>query len=84
MEYNVGDVVKTKKQHPCGSKYNGKTKSIKSDYEKNRKRRKLTAIKQSVSFFEIRLHTTYENHYSQQGSLLPVQVQCHFAQRSTL
>lgn len=20
MEYNVGDVVKTKKQHPCGSK----------------------------------------------------------------
>lgn len=20
MEYNVGDIVKTKKQHPCGSK----------------------------------------------------------------
>ena len=20
MEYNIGDVVKTKKQHPCGSK----------------------------------------------------------------
>ena len=21
MEYNVGDIVRTKKQHPCGSKF---------------------------------------------------------------
>ena len=37
MDYNVGDIVKTKKQHPCGSKLWELTrvgKSFKNDSKK--------------------------------------------------
>ena len=40
MEYQVGDIVRTKKQHPCGSKLweiTRTTKGVKNNYQNREK-----------------------------------------------